>query len=349
MWLGEGRIMPRQHQLPVAHAADSTMNSSAAGTLAAAANAASPRLNSGHYAVVGAFLIWGLLPLYLRLLAPVPALQIMAHRVIWCCVFVFLWLGLRGQLRGVGAALANPRSCLSLAASALLISSNWVIYVWAANAGHVLELSLGYFINPLINVLLGVAVLRERLNRAQWTAVAFAALGVVWLTVLAGRLPWIALSLAVSFSLYGLIRKTVAVEAITGLATETLLIAPFAAVYLVWIEASGSGAVGNSSSALVIALLIAGGLVTAVPLSLFSFGARLIPYSTVGLIQYLSPTMLFGLSLLVFHEPFSSARATGFALIWLGLAIYAGDGLLRRPKRLAAASPVAAQPGESAA
>lgn len=305
------------------------MNAPAATSAVAAPN----RLNAGHYAVVGAFLIWGLLPLYLRLLASVPALQIMAHRVIWCCVFVFAWLGLRGQLRGVGAALANPRSCLSLAASALLISSNWVIYVWAANAGHVQELSLGYFINPLINVLLGVAVLRERLNRAQWIAVAFAALGVAWLTVLAGRLPWIALSLAVSFSLYGLIRKTVAVEAITGLATETLLIAPFAAAYLAWVEASGSGAVG-SSSALIIALLVAGGLVTAVPLSLFSFGARLIPYSTVGLIQYLSPTMLLALSLFVFHEPFSSARVTGFALIWAGLALYAGEGLLRSQRRV---------------
>ena len=321
--------MPRPNHPPAARAVENTMNAPAADAPAAAAP---NRLNAGHYAVIGAFLIWGMLPLYLRLLLGVPALQIMAHRVIWCCVFVFGWLAARGQLPGVRAALADRRIRLSLAASALLISSNWVIYVWAANAGHVQELSLGYFINPLINVLLGVAVLRERLNRAQWTAVAFAALGVLWLTVLAGRLPWIALSLAVSFSLYGLIRKTVAVEAITGLATETLLIAPIAGAYLLWIEATGSGAVGNSS-ALIVALLIAGGLVTAVPLSLFSFGARLIPDSTVGLIQYLSPTMLLGLSLFVFHEPFSSARATGFALIWAGLALYAGDGLLRTQRR----------------
>lgn len=301
---------------------------------------ASARYQRGIIATVGAFLIWGLLPLYLKPLHAVPALQIMSHRLLWCCLFVLSWLAWRGQLGEVRAALADGPTRLRLFATSLLISINWIVYVWGVNSGHVLETSLGYFINPLVNVLLGVLILKESLNRLQWLAVAFAFAGVAWLTIQTGKLPWIALSLAISFGLYGLIRKMIKVDAIAGLGTETLLIAPFAALYLGWLEFSGAGAFGNTSP-LIGVMLFLGGLVTAIPLALFAFGARIIPYSTVGLIQYIGPTMQLLLGIFLYHEPFTATRAIGFGLIWMALVIYGGDGLVRaqrRPPVIAAAS-----------
>jgi chloramphenicol-sensitive protein RarD len=289
---------------------------------------------SGLAAAVGAFAIWGVFPLYLRPLASVPALQIMAHRIVWCCLLVFAWLAARGELGSVRAALANPASRMRLAASATLISCNWLIYVWAVNNGHVVDASLGYFINPLLSIVLGVFVLHERLNRAQWIAVAIAATGVLYLAVVAGRPPWIALALAASFGMYGLIRKVVAVDSVPGLATETLLLSPFAAAFLVWVEQHGTGAMGHSSAG-VNALLLGSGLATAMPLTLFAYGARLIPLSTVGLVQYIGPTLQFLIGVLVFHEPFPRDRAIGFVLIWSALAIYAADGLWRNRKATA--------------
>jgi chloramphenicol-sensitive protein RarD len=283
---------------------------------------------SGLAAAVTAFVIWGVFPLYLKQLASVPALQIMAHRIVWCCLLVFAWLAVRGELGTVRMALANPASRRRLAASATLISCNWLIYVWSVNNGHVVDASLGYFINPLLNVVLGVFVLHERLNRAQWIAVGLAATGVLYLAVVAGRPPWIALALAASFGLYGLIRKVVAVDSVPGLATETLLLSPFAVAFLLWVEREGTGALGHSS-AVVNALLVGSGLVTAMPLALFAYGARLIPLSTVGLVQYIGPTLQFLVGVLVYHEPFPWSRAVGFLLIWSALVIYAADGLWR--------------------
>ncbi len=312
-------------------------------TPAAAPAAAAPpaSFNRGHAAAIGAFTIWGLLPLYLKPMNSVPALQIMSHRLLWCCLFVLAWLGSRGQLGNVRTALADGPTRLRLFITALLISINWIVYVWGVNSGHVLETSLGYFINPLVNVLLGVLILKERLNRPQWLAVAFAFAGVVWLTLQTGKLPWIALSLAISFGLYGLIRKMVKVDAIAGLGAETLLIAPFAAFYLGWLEIRGGGAFGNTT-VLIDVMLFAGGLVTAIPLALFSYGARLIPYSTIGLIQYIGPTMQLLLGIFLYHEPFTATRAIGFALIWMALVIYGGDGILRarrRPQAMPEAAP----------
>jgi chloramphenicol-sensitive protein RarD len=300
------------------------MDKSSSGSLPARADA-----RSGFAAAIGAFAIWGLFPLYLKPLSGVPPLQIMAHRIVWCCLLVFAWLAVRGELGSVRAALANPASRRRLAASATLISCNWLIYVWAVNSGHVVDASLGYFINPLLNVVLGVFVLHERLNRAQWTAVGLAAVGVLYLAVVAGRPPWIALALAASFGMYGLIRKVVAVDSVPGLATETLLLTPFAAAFLVWAGQHGTGALGHSSAG-VNALLVGSGLITAMPLALFAYGARLIPLSTVGLVQYIGPTLQFLLGVLVFHEPFPRARAVGFVMIWSALAIYAADGVWRR-------------------
>jgi chloramphenicol-sensitive protein RarD len=294
---------------------------------------ARPTPGSGLAAAIGAFAIWGLLPLYLKAVSVVPAPEIMAHRLMWCCVVVLAWLAVRGELGAVRAALANRASRRRLAATALLISLNWLIYIWAVNSGHIVEASLGYFINPLLNVVLGVFVLSERLNRAQWAAVALAAIGVLYLALVTGRPPWIALTLAVSFGLYGLIRKVVAVEAVPGLAAETLLLLPFAAAYLGWLEFRGVGALGHSG-ATVNALLLLSGPVTALPLALFAFGARLIPLSTVGLVQYIGPTLQFLTGVLVFHEAFPRARAIGFTLIWAALAIYALDGLWRNRRLL---------------
>jgi len=285
-------------------------------------------MNRGFWAAVGAFLIWGLLPLYLHQLHGIPALQIMAHRLLWCCLFVNIWLLPRGEFGRVRFALAVPATRWRLLATAILISINWLVYVWGVNNGHVVETSLGYFINPLVNVLLGVLVLRERLNRIQWSAVTLAACGVIYLTWQSGAPPWIALTLAISFGSYGLIRKMVAVDAISGLGAETLLIAPFGLCYLLWLQSQGSGVLGHASLR-IDSLLFLGGLVTAIPLALFAYGARLIPYSTLGLIQYIGPTLQLLLGIFLFREPFTSARAIGFGLIWAALSVYAAEGLIR--------------------
>jgi len=288
---------------------------------------------SGLAAAVAAFTMWGLFPLYLHPLAKVPPVQIMAHRIVWCCLLVFAWLAIKGQLGTVRSALSNAASRWRLAASAVLISVNWLVYVWAVGNGHVVDASLGYFINPLVNVFLGVVVLSERFNRAQWTAVALAGLGVAYLTLATGHVPWIALVLATTFGTYGLIRKVVAVDSVPGLATETLLLLPLAAAWLLWSELHGTGALGHSSVA-IDALLLGSGLVTAFPLTLFAYGARQIPLSVVGLVQYIGPTLQLLVGVFVFKEAFPHTRAVGFAIIWSALAIYVADSLWRNRRAL---------------
>jgi chloramphenicol-sensitive protein RarD len=273
-----------------------------------------------------AFAIWGLFPLYFHPLRQISAFQVIAHRVVWSCLFVLVWTAMRGELPTLRATLVNRSVVWRLAISAMLISISWIVYVWAIMNGHIVESSLGYFINPLVNVLLGVALLSERLTRAQWTAVALAATGVVYLTIVAGSPPWIALALAFSFGFYGLIRKVVKVESLPGLATETLLLLPFAVVYLFWCESAGTGALGHTGPAIA-ALLIGSGPLTAIALFLFAYGARLLPYSTVGVLQYIAPTLQLACGVFAFHEQFERTRAIGFALIWAALLIYAGEGL----------------------
>jgi chloramphenicol-sensitive protein RarD len=282
--------------------------------------------SKGFTAAAAAFAIWGMIPLYFHPLREISPFQVIAHRVVWSCAFVFVWMAMRGELSTVRATLANRSVVWRLAVTATLISINWVVYVWAVMNGHVVESSLGYFINPLVNVLLGVALLSERLTRAQWTAVALAATGVAYLTIVAGSPPWIALTLAFSFGIYGLIRKVVKVESLPGLATETLVLLPFAAVYLLWCESAGTGALGHAGPAIT-ALLIGSGPLTAIALFLFAFGARLLPYSTVGVLQYIAPTLQFACGVFAFHERFERTRAIGFALIWAALLVYAGEGL----------------------
>src|SRR5262249_7382834 len=245
--------------------------------------------NKGLIPAATAFAVWGIFPLYFHALHEVPSLQVIAQRIAWSCVFVLGWMFVRGDLAALRDVFRNRGALTRLALTAILITLNWLTYVWGVVHGRVVETSLGYFIGPLVNVLLGVVILSEKLTRTQWTAVALATLGVAYLTLMAGGLPWIALTLAFSFALYGFVRKLVKVEALPGLATETLILAPLAVGYLLWCEKTGTGALGHTD-ALSNALLILSGPITAIPLFLFAYGTRLLPYSTVGLLQYIAPT-----------------------------------------------------------
>jgi chloramphenicol-sensitive protein RarD len=291
----------------------------------------------GFAAAVAAFVVWGLIPLYFKPLREVSAFQVVAQRALWSWLFVLGCMALRGELGEIRTALADRRVAARIALAAILVSINWLVYVWAVAHNHVIDASLGYFINPLVNILLGVALLSERLNRAQWTAVALAAAGVAYLAFVTGNLPWISLTLGFSFACYGFIRKVVRVEALPGLAIETSMLMPFAIAYLLWCQARGSGALGHSGPA-IDALLIGSGPLTALALFLFAYGARRIPYSTMGVLQYICPTLQLVCGVLAFHEPFAAAQAVGFALIWAALVIYACDGFLRA--RAAAAAPL---------
>jgi chloramphenicol-sensitive protein RarD len=277
--------------------------------------------------------MWGLFPLYWKMLSGVPALEVVAHRTAWGLVAAAALVTLRSRWSDARAVLSLPRTMLTLSASAALIAVNWLLYIWAVIHDHVTEASLGYYVNPLVNVLLGVIVLRESLTRAQWIAVALAAAGVAVLTAAHGRLPWIALALAVTFGLYGLVRKTVAADALTGLLWETAILAPLALSLLAVLAARGVGvfSAGHPRASLLLAL---GGLVTAVPLVLFAHGARALPLSTLGLIQYLSPSLQFLLAVFLYREPFTAAHAVTFACIWTALGILTWD--LRRRLRVTA-------------
>lgn len=281
-----------------------------------------------------AYAAWGLFPIYFKLLAEVPALEVVAHRTLWCMVFVVGLLALLRRWAWLGQVLRQPRVLLAFAASALLLSANWLVYVWAVQHEHVLDASLGYFINPLVNVALGFAFLHERPRRGQWLAVGLAGLGVLWLTVLTGKAPWVALVLAGTFGVYGLLRKVAALGPLEGLALETMLLTPLAAAALALWTLQGSSSFAHADLAGMGWLMFAGPL-TALPLLLFAAGARRIPMTTLGLLQYISPSLQFLLGVWLYHEPFGGARIAGFALIWAALALYSAEGLWhsRRPSR----------------
>ena len=297
----------------------------------------------GVWIAVAAYVAWGLMPLYWHVLKAVPAMQIMAHRVVWSALFVCGWLGFKYGRGWVRETLSRPRAAPLLALSGVLIAFNWGLYIWAVNAGHVVESALGYFINPLLSVMLGVFVLKERLNRTQWASVAIAAIGVLWLTISYGSFPWIALSLAASFGIYGLVRKLLGVPPVRGLGVENLYLLLPALAFLAWTETTGQGHVFAHGDAAswgigVAALLVFGGVLTALPLIGFAAAVQRIPYSLVGLLQYISPTLQLLVGVLVLHEPFGHDRAIGFGFIWIALALYAIDGWVRaRRSRLAAA------------
>ena len=282
-------------------------------------------MHSGVVYASLAFVCWGLFPLYFRLAPGINPGEVLAHRIAWCLLLMLGLLAWRRQWAWLGPVLRQKKVLGAFAASALLLSGNWLTYIWSVNNGHVIDASLGYFITPLVNVLLGYTLLHERPRRAQWAALAFAALGVIWLTVQTGRLPWIALVLAATFGCYGLLRKVAVLGAVEGLTLETMLLAPLAFVAIaVWsvLGRSSFPAPDLTTNLWLIAL----GPITAVPLLLFAAGARRISMTTLGLLQYIGPSIQFVLGVWVFREPFTPARLAGFALIWMALLVYSFDG-----------------------
>ncbi|AQV96095.1 transporter [Cupriavidus necator] len=280
----------------------------------------------GIFYALMAYVIWGLLPLYIKSLPGIAPVEILLHRMVWSLVFLGLILAWRRQWAWLGKVFGDRRLLLSFAASAALLCANWFLYIWAVSANRVVDASLGYFINPLFSVLLGVVFLHERLRPLQWLSIAVAAAGVAWLTVAAGQLPWIALGLAASFGGYGLLRKTGALGALEGLSLETLLLFPLAAAVLAWLFATGQDSFTHAAPGTQWLLLLAGP-VTAVPLLFFAAGARRIPLSLLGLLQYTGPTLQLLLGVWLWNEPFPAQKQAGYALIWLSLALYAAEGL----------------------
>ena len=286
-------------------------------------------MQTGIFFAAAAYFMWGLLPLYLKMLKAVPALEILLHRMSWSLVFLLIVLAWRSQWSWLKPAVQDRRVLLRFLASASVLSINWFLYIWSVNAGRVVDASLGYFINPLVNVMFGYFLLHERLRAGQWTAVAIAAAGVLWLTVQAGQLPWIGLTLAASFGTYGLLRKTAPLGALEGLSLETMILTPFAVGYLIWLAIHGESGFVNDGSHMR-ALLAAAGPITAIPLLLFAAGARRIPMSLLGLLQYIGPTLQMALGVFLWHEAFTEAKLIGFVLIWSALVIYTLEGFWAR-------------------
>jgi chloramphenicol-sensitive protein RarD len=275
----------------------------------------------GIVQVTAAYTAWGLLPLYWKLLKTVAPPEILTHRIVWSFLLLALIVTMREEWHRVRNAFQPLRSRLLIVATALLLGANWLLYITAINTDHVVESSLGYYINPMVSVLLGVLVLRERLEPRHWAAVALAAVGVGWLTFRFGRVPWFALGLALTFGAYGLLRKIARVGALTGLLAETGLLSPAALIYVALLSARGAAATGTASVG-IHALLIFAGVVTSVPLLLFLAGVRRIPLSLAGFLQYISPTFQFLLGVFVFGEPFTIDHLAAFGLIWIGLLLF---------------------------
>jgi chloramphenicol-sensitive protein RarD len=289
-------------------------------------------MTRGVLYALGAYLMWGVFPVYFKALQGVPPSEVLAHRVLWSLVFVALLLAVMRNGRWLlNLRAANVRR--TFIASALLVSVNWLIYIWSVQAGRVVDASLGYFINPLVNVLIGALFLHERLRPTQWAAVLLAAAGVAWLTWQAGAPPWIGLALALTFASYGLLRKTAPLGALEGLAIETALLTPLALAWLLWLGWTGSSVFvagvegGGGASSWQSLLLILAGPITAIPLLLFAAGARRIPFTTLGLLQYVGPTLQLLLGVYLYREPFDTAKLAGYAAIWLALAVFSVDSL----------------------
>ena len=286
-------------------------------------------MNKGILYGIGAYLIWGFFPVYIKLLKTVPALEILGHRIFWSCLFLFGVLLIKKQFKTWRLSVFSQRTIFIYSLSALLLAVNWLTYIYAVNSNQVVESSLGYFINPLVSVLFGVVFLRERLRLGQWLAVSIAALGVVYLTWNYGRLPWIALVLAVSFGLYGLVKKISPLGSLFGLSLETTILLVPAFLFLIWVQSTGSGSISTDNLGLSLILMLSG-VVTAIPLLLFGAAARSIPLSMVGILQYIAPTCQFLLGVLVYQEAFTSSRLVGFVIIWTALGVFWLEGYLYR-------------------
>ena len=281
----------------------------------------------GALAAALCYLTWGLVPLFWRQLAAVSALELIAHRLVWSLVFAAPLLLALGGFADVRAALGTGRGFGMNLLSSVLLTGNWLVYVWGVNHGHVIECSLGYFLVPLLNVALGRWVLGEQLRKAQIIAIVCAAVGVAIQVIQVGRLPWIALLLALTFGFYGLLRKRSKLGPLTGLVVETTLLAPLAGALLLWRHHTGEGALGHTDTTTQL-LVLGTGVVTAIPLLLFAYGAQRIRLTTLGLLQYIAPTVQFTLGVAVFHEAFSRERALAFIFIWAGLLLYTLDNVV---------------------
>ncbi|MEU7527396.1 EamA family transporter RarD [Saccharothrix sp. NPDC042600] len=288
--------------------------------------------NKGIALGAGAYVIWGMFPAFWPLLAPAGSGEILAHRIAWSLVVMALLTAVLGRWSSLRTL--SARGWLMVAAASALIAANWGVYIYAVNSGHVVEAALGYFINPLVSVVLGVLVLRERLRGLQYAALGIAVTAVVVLAVDYGRLPWISLVLACSFGVYGLIKKTVPLDATSSLTAESIVLGPVAVGYLLWLGSAGTFHSNGWGHAL---LLASSGLVTAVPLMMFGAGARRVPLTTMGMLQYLAPILQFAWGVFVAHEPMPASRWFGFGLVWAALAVFTLDALRSRRSRLAPA------------
>ncbi len=289
-------------------------------------------MSRGIWKAIAAYVAWGLFPFYWKQVDRVPALEVIGHRIFWSFVtlaVVALWMG---QGRRLTRA-CSRRVLLVYGAAAVLVSGNWFAYIWAVGHGFIVETSLGYFINPLVSVVLGVLVFGERLRWMQWTAVGLAAAGVVYLTFAYGAVPWIALTLAVTFAVYGVIKRIAPLGALDGLTIETAITAVPALAYLVYAEQSGAGAFGHSGAVTTL-YLTGAGIVTTVPLVLFSTAVRQIPMTMIGILQYIAPTLQLATGVLFYHEPFSRSQLIGFGGVWAGLVVFGIDGLVARRDHL---------------
>lgn len=291
-------------------------------------------MKKGILYAIGAYGAWGFLPLYWKFLHNVPPEQILAHRMVWSLVVFAALLAYKNHWGWISKALKNRRIVLTFITTALLIGANWYIYIWAVNNNYIVESSLGYFINPLVNVLFGVFFFKEKLRAWQWSAIGLATAGVLYLTVTYGALPWIALALALTFGTYGVIKKKTSLSSLEGMSMETAILFLPALGFLLFQNSTGNGSFGHAGPGITL-LLAFTGIITALPLLWFSTAAQMIPLSLLGIIQYLSPTFQLLIGTLIYHEPFDERRLLGFSLIWAGLLIYSVESFVER-RRVAA-------------
>lgn len=288
----------------------------------------------GIYYAIAAFVMWGLVPVYFKAVDDVPAFEVLAHRVVWSVVFLGLFLFVKGKLSELTTLKNSPKILLSLGLSALVISINWLVFIWAVSEQRIVETTLGYFINPLINIVFGFFLFSERLRFLQWIAVAIATMAVLYQIILIGELPWVALTLATSFSIYSVLRKKIPIDSITGLLVETLWLFPMALVYMIWVSSQNNFVLLNGSTDTQM-LLLAAGLVTSLPLIAFAAGARRLSLTMVGLLQYIGPSIAFLIAVFYYNEPMDENRLITFVMIWIALAIFSVEGLLvQRRKKL---------------
>lgn len=299
-------------------------------------------MSSGILYGLSAYVLWGMFPLFFKQLQAASAIEVVLHRMVWSLVFVLIVLAVLRRWNWLGDVRRSPALLGKFAVSALLLAGNWLSYVWAVNNGHVLDASLGYFILPLINVALGLIFLHERPRKAQWVAFALAATGVLWMAVQSGHVPWLALLIAMTFGFYGLMRKTATLGALEGMSLETMLLAPLAVVALLWAGPSGPGSQWPAHDAHTWLFFLLSGPVTAIPLLLFAAGARRVPLSTMGFLQYITPSILALMGVFLYGETFAGPRAVGFVFIWVALALYTAEGLWAGRRAAAARAAAAA-------